>query len=97
MKEIDLIICIKTALLMDEADTRLQEAAIAVDGSVIVDVGKKDELLLNYTASKTIDAASSLAMPGLVNTHTHAAMTCFRGIADDLALMDWLTSLSKDH
>ncbi|NLN39369.1 MAG: amidohydrolase [Smithella sp.] len=92
MKEIDLIICVKTALLMDEADTRLHEAAIAVDGSVIVDVGKKDELLLNYTASKTIDAASSLAMPGLVNTHTHAAMTCFRGIADDLALMDWLNN-----
>ena len=33
----------------------------------------------------------SIIMPGLVNSHTHAAMTCFRGIADDMELMEWLS------
>jgi len=91
-KKIDLIICARTILLMDAADNRLEEAAIAVDGSVIVDIAKKDELLSRYTAPKIIDRANMLAMPGLVNTHTHAAMTCFRGIADDMELMDWLNN-----
>lgn len=91
-KDVDLIICARCALLMDAADTRLEEAAIAVEGSVIVDIAKKDEILSRYRAPKIIDRANMLAMPGLVNTHTHAAMTCFRGIADDLELMDWLNN-----
>lgn len=91
-KKIDLIICARTILLMDAADTCLKEAAIAVDGSVIVDIAKKDELLSRYTANNIIDRGNMLAMPGLLNTHTHAAMTCFRGIADDMELMDWLNN-----
>ena len=42
------------------------------------------------TAKMTIDAAGGIVMPGLVNTHTHLPMTLFRGLADDLPLMDWL-------
>jgi 5-methylthioadenosine/S-adenosylhomocysteine deaminase len=39
-----------------------------------------------------MNVPSSVVMPGLVNAHTHAAMTCFRGIADDMELMDWLNN-----
>jgi 5-methylthioadenosine/S-adenosylhomocysteine deaminase len=39
---------------------------------------------------KVVDGKGMLAMPGLVNTHTHVAMTLFRSYADDMALMDWL-------
>ena len=42
------------------------------------------------TAKKVISAHGSLIMPGLINTHTHLPMVCFRGLADDLPLMDWL-------
>ncbi|HET6460493.1 MAG TPA: amidohydrolase [Syntrophales bacterium] len=42
------------------------------------------------TARKLIRAHGSLIMPGLINTHTHLPMVCFRGLADDLPLMDWL-------
>ncbi|MDO9263994.1 MAG: amidohydrolase, partial [Desulfosalsimonadaceae bacterium] len=41
-------------------------------------------------ALKTIDAHGGVIMPGLINTHTHASMTCFRGLADDMELMTWL-------
>jgi 5-methylthioadenosine/S-adenosylhomocysteine deaminase len=47
----------------------------------------------DWTADRQIDARGGLIMPGLVNAHTHAAMTCFRGLADDLPLMTWL----NDH
>jgi len=41
---------------------------------------------------ETIDASDSIIMPGLINTHTHLPMSAFRGMADDLALMDWLNN-----
>src|SRR5262249_5952369 len=43
-----------------------------------------------FTAKQTITLAGQIVMPGLINTHTHAPMVMFRGLADDLALMDWL-------
>jgi 5-methylthioadenosine/S-adenosylhomocysteine deaminase len=55
-------------------------------------VGTPEEIDREYTARKRIDGVNGLLLPGLVNAHTHAAMTCFRGIADDLDLMDWLSN-----
>lgn len=43
-----------------------------------------------YEEAKVIDAAGKIAVPGMVNTHTHAAMTLLRSYADDMVLMDWL-------
>jgi len=51
-----------------------------------------EEILSSYQGRDTIDVPHSIIMPGLVNAHTHAAMTCFRGIADDKELMDWLNN-----
>jgi len=90
MQNIDLIISGGKALLMDDGDSCLENAAIAVNASAIIDIGPKETILPKYCAKKTIQAENALIMPGFVNTHTHAAMTCFRGIADDLELMDWL-------
>lgn len=92
MRKIDLLISGGTALLMDENNTCLKEAAIAIDGTVIIDIGTKKDMSALYQAEKIIHAEGALILPGLVNCHTHAAMTCFRGIADDLELMDWLNN-----
>lgn len=92
MREIDLIISGSKALLLDAENTCLDNAAIAIDAGVIVAVGHADKITKQYRAKKTIGAGNSLIMPGFVNCHTHAAMTCFRGIADDLELMDWLNN-----
>ena len=43
-----------------------------------------------FEARETIDAAGQIVLPGLVNTHTHAPMVLYRGLADDLTLMEWL-------
>jgi 5-methylthioadenosine/S-adenosylhomocysteine deaminase len=64
---------------------------VAINGSTIVAVGARADLLDRYSPSKTIDVHGQIIMPGLINTHTHAPMVLYRGLADDLALMDWLT------
>lgn len=60
---------------------------ILVDGQRITDFPENAE---QAGADTIIDGSGMLALPGLVNTHTHVAMTLFRSYADDLALMDWL-------
>jgi 5-methylthioadenosine/S-adenosylhomocysteine deaminase len=92
MQDIDVLITGGTALLLDSQNTAINESSVAIKGSDIEAIGTAEELAQKYKAKKTIDARNSLVMPGFVNCHTHAAMTCFRGIADDLALMDWLNN-----
>jgi 5-methylthioadenosine/S-adenosylhomocysteine deaminase len=78
--------------VLTENDTRevFSPGAIAINGTDIVDVGTPAEIAARYAATQTIDARDQVVLPGLVNTHTHAPMVMFRGLADDLALMDWL-------
>src|SRR5262245_33848374 len=68
----------------------LSPGAVAIDGTDIVDVGPLDAIASRYQARETIDARGQVVLPGLINTHTHAPMVMYRGLADDLALMDWL-------
>ena len=86
----DILITGGTVVTLDEQDTKFIPGALAVDGDTIIAVGKNEEILSAFQGREIIDVPGSIIMPGLVNSHTHAAMTCFRGIADDLELMDWL-------
>jgi 5-methylthioadenosine/S-adenosylhomocysteine deaminase len=61
---------------------------IGIRGSQIACLGEADPL--GWTAREVIDARGTLILPGLINTHTHSAMTLFRGLADDLPLKSWL-------
>jgi 5-methylthioadenosine/S-adenosylhomocysteine deaminase len=64
---------------------------MAISEGRISALGTSSEIEKTFDAIKTIDAQGGVIMPGLVNSHTHAAMTCYRGMADDLPLMEWLT------
>jgi 5-methylthioadenosine/S-adenosylhomocysteine deaminase len=92
MQEIDLIITGGKALLLDSENTCLDRASVAIKAGDIIAVGHTENIAKQYHAKNNIIAKDSLIMPGFVNCHTHAAMTCFRGIADDLELMDWLNN-----
>ncbi|MBW1675983.1 MAG: amidohydrolase [Deltaproteobacteria bacterium] len=92
MKSVDILIRNGSVLTMDPEDTLIENGAVAVSADRIVEVGTEDALTASFQAAKTIDAQGGIIMPGLVNTHTHAAMTCFRGLADDLPLMTWLNN-----
>jgi 5-methylthioadenosine/S-adenosylhomocysteine deaminase len=68
----------------------LDPGAVAIVGSDIVDVDRPEAVAARYSAAETIDAKGQVVLPGLINTHTHAPMVLYRGLADDLALMEWL-------
>ena len=68
----------------------LSPGAVAIDGQLIVDVGPPADILAKYAAQDVLDVSDQIVLPGLINTHTHAPMVLYRGLADDLALMDWL-------
>ncbi len=89
---IDLIVLGDHIVTMDSDRTMIVNGAVAVDGGVIVAIGPRVDIQGRYTARQTLAGDKRVVMPGLVNGHGHAAMTLLRGVADDLALMDWLNN-----
>lgn len=70
----------------------IEDSIVGIKNGLIVAVGQnKDSGCAALQAKETINASGCIVMPGLINTHTHLPMVCFRGMADDLPLMEWLT------
>ena len=80
-----------TVVVMDEAGTVLEGGAVLIEGERIAAVLEPGAP--RPASAVVIDAEGHLVIPGLVNTHGHAAMSLLRGLADDLPLMTWL----NDH
>jgi 5-methylthioadenosine/S-adenosylhomocysteine deaminase len=87
---IDLIVKGSHIVTMDAAGRVIENGAVAIDEGIILAVGNAADIEASYSAVETLDGGQRVVMPGLVNGHSHAAMTLLRGVADDLALMDWL-------
>jgi 5-methylthioadenosine/S-adenosylhomocysteine deaminase len=90
-RQVSLIVHNGTVVTMDGGRRVIENGAVAVDGSDIVAVDTDDAVRKQYRGAETLDAGGQVIMPGLINTHTHAPMVLFRGLADDLALQEWLT------
>ncbi|MBI4823221.1 MAG: amidohydrolase family protein [Nitrospirae bacterium] len=75
---------------MDENPSLIKDGGVVVSGSKIVEVGSFKELSKNYKPKKIIGGKGKAVLPGLINTHTHAAMVLMRGMADDISLKEWL-------
>ncbi|NIL95244.1 MAG: amidohydrolase family protein [Woeseiaceae bacterium] len=91
-ESIDLIVEGDHVVTMDSDMTVIENGAVAIDDGVILEVGAASDISEAYSSSTTLPGANRIVMPGLVNGHSHAAMTLLRGVADDLALMDWLNN-----
>ena len=87
---VDLIAVGSQIVTMDADGRIIDDGAVAVADGLIVAVGTADEIDAAYVAQERIGGGDQVILPGLVNGHSHAAMTLLRGVADDLALMDWL-------
>jgi 5-methylthioadenosine/S-adenosylhomocysteine deaminase len=87
---VDLVVRNGTLVTVDASRRVIAHGAVAVDGSRIAAVGTEAEVDAQFRGREVLDAAGGIVMPGLVNAHTHAAMVLFRGVADDLRLMEWL-------
>src|SRR5580700_3492249 len=75
---------------MDAQRRVIENGAIAIVGDHIAAVGTRAEIDRDWQPKQRLDRPDAILAPGLINTHTHAPMALFRGIADDLKLQDWL-------
>jgi 5-methylthioadenosine/S-adenosylhomocysteine deaminase len=89
-RQVSLIVTGGTVVTVDAAGRVLAPGAVAIEGRDIVAVDTPGAIAGRFTAAERIDTTGQVVMPGLVNTHTHAPMVLYRGLADDLALMEWL-------
>ena len=90
MENVDVIVRADYLITMEGDMSVINDGAVAVIGSDIKDVGTFSDISGKYTSEKIIEGKDKVVFPGLINTHTHAAMVYFRGLADDLPLQDWL-------
>ena len=89
-RQVSLIVSGGTVVTMDAANRVIPDGAVAIDGFEIVGVDTAAGIGRRFRGRDTIDARGQIVLPGLINTHTHAPMVLYRGLADDLALMEWL-------
>ncbi len=86
MEKFDLVV--KGKFVVSFSDGVIENGAVGIKGNKIDRVFREGEF--GYHADEIIGGDDLIVMPGLVNTHTHAAMIAFRGLADDLPLFEWL-------
>jgi 5-methylthioadenosine/S-adenosylhomocysteine deaminase len=90
MEKIDSLIEARWVIPVQPQGTMLENHAVAVRGGRIIAVLPADAARASYAATENVMLAEHALIPGLVNLHTHAAMTLLRGYGDDLPLMAWL-------
>ena len=90
MENVDSLITARWVIPVEPAGVVLDSHSVAVRDGVIVAVLPSGEAARRFTAAETVDLAGHALIPGLINLHTHAAMSLMRGLADDLPLMTWL-------
>jgi 5-methylthioadenosine/S-adenosylhomocysteine deaminase len=97
MEQLQADLCIKggTVLTVDQERRVIPDGVVLTTGDRITAVGKSSELKDSYQAERTINADGMLVIPGLINAHSHLAMTLFRGFVEDLVLQKWLEKVWK--
>ena len=93
MKSIDTLISARWVIPVNKDRDVLENHSIAIKDGAIIEVLPTAKAQADYSAAESVDLGDQALIPGFVNTHGHAAMALFRGMADDLELMTWL----NDH
>jgi 5-methylthioadenosine/S-adenosylhomocysteine deaminase len=86
----DWILTARYVVTMDAARRVIENGAVAVSAGRIAAAGPAAEIARRYQPKQRLERPGAILAPGLVSTHTHAPMSLFRGIADDMRLEDWL-------
>ena len=90
MKRCETLISARWVATVEPDNSVIDDGAIAIDSGRIIAVDTRTNLLEQYAPDRLIARDSHLLIPGLINAHTHAAMTLLRGAAEDLPLQQWL-------
>lgn len=87
---IDLLIEARWIIPIEPANQVLENYSIAINRGRIVAISQQSENATLFAPRDTVQLKNHIVIPGLINLHTHTAMTLLRGLADDLPLMEWL-------
>ena len=90
MQKADTIISASWVIAVDKVDSVYENYSLVIDGKNIADVLPTTDAVTRYSTNNFVQLTNHALIPGLVNTHTHAAMTLMRGFADDIPLHSWL-------
>ena len=90
MQNVDTIIHARWVIPVEPENTVYEDHALIIHNSRILDILPTSDSNKIYQATNTLDLKQHALIPGLINTHTHCAMSLLKGLADDLPLMDWL-------
>ena len=90
MDKVDLIVYARWIVPVEPRGQVLEHHAVVIDDGQIKAIVPRAEANDGYTADQQIERSGHVLMPGLINAHTHTAMTLFRGMADDMPLQEWL-------
>jgi len=90
MQIVDTIINARWVIPIEPDNVVLEHHSVVVLDGAILDVLPNTKAAGKYKPGQVIDLPNHVLIPGLINTHTHASMNLFRGLADDLPLMEWL-------
>ena len=88
--QVDLLIHARWIIPVEPETDSLQHASLVIDDGKIIDILPSNQAKAKYQSQHVENLPQHALIPGLINCHTHAAMSLLRGIADDLPLMDWL-------
>jgi 5-methylthioadenosine/S-adenosylhomocysteine deaminase len=91
-REVDLVVTGGIVVTVDGNGRVIDSGAVAISGTDIAAVDTADVIARQFRGRETIDVSGQIVLPGLINTHTHAPMVLYRGLADDLPLMEWLNN-----
>src|SRR5688500_11952508 len=91
-EKIDTLLEARWVIPVEPAGVVLRDHAVAIDRGQIRAIVPSAEAQMQFAPQERIVLGNHALMPGLVNLHTHAAMSLMRGIADDLPLMEWLNN-----
>ena len=91
VKHCDILLHASCVVTQDAKNTVIENASLAVLDGCVAALGPRAEVEKAWQGTQGLDLGEALILPGLINAHTHAAMTFLRGLADDLPLLTWLT------
>lgn len=90
MEKVDHIVCGEYVITVNAEHDVIRDGCVVVKGNKIIETGAFEDISGRYAADNLLSGEGKAVLPGLVNTHTHAAMVLMRGMADDLPLREWL-------
>lgn len=91
-QQVDTIIKARWIIPVDDSKQILENHALVINHGHILDISPCESVEQQFNATELINLTGHAIIPGLINSHTHACMSLFRGLADDMPLMDWLNN-----